>query len=804
MTFRSRTFVVLLSLAALIEGATFFAVLNATHDNFVEQGSRELVLGNLVFDNAVDTRARELALGVGVLTSDFGFKSAVAGGDVRTMESALLNQGNRVGADHGLFIGRNRSIDAATAPIPGLKYGDRFPFATLLNGSRGSDSTMYGVHDLNGSVMQLVVAPVFAPDLIGWAAFGFAVNDELANRINRLTNLQVTFVAGSDAEPRIIASTLSGRERADLVAAAAGARNVPSIVEGQAGEFLVLRRSLAREDAAGISAILSIPMSEVMRAYGPLRLKLIAVMIAALALSILGAHLLSNTVAEPLRRFAAAAKRISEGDYREPVRVSSRDELGTLSAAINDMQSDIEKREQQILHQAKHDALTGLPNRNHIADLLQRAVAEAGRQGKTFAVLLAELDQFKAINDTLGHETGDALLVEVGQRLRAACRDIDTVSRVGGDEFLILLEGADESMARRISARILESLDDSVPVRGMQIRAPVSIGIACYPAHGARAEDIQRRADIAMYSARDSGQRIAAYEAGQDENHLRRLQLVDELRDALENDALTLCFQPKMTLATGAITCVEALVRWVHPTDGFISPEEFIPLAEQSGLIRRLTHSVLRQAFASLRRWHDQGHEIGIAINLSALDLLDEELPEAVAGYLGERGFKTDVLTLEITESAVMQDAAQALKVMERLRASGITLSIDDFGTGQSSLAQLKSLPVDELKIDKSFVMEILDNDDDRTIVQSTIDLGHNMGLSVTAEGVECARSENLLRKLGCDVIQGYHLSRPLTDADLLDWLDERQAAAASATENPDNREIDEASNDRRYSTYAL
>lgn len=785
MTFRTRTFLVLLTLIIMVEGTTFIAVLNATRSNFIEQGARELSLGRVIFDNAIDSRASEVAVAVGVLASDFGFKGVVATGDEATIRSALINHGSRINADLTFLIGRDGKVRATSHELPALAFGSPFPFEALLETGRSRSEPARAVVSVGDSAMQLVVAPVRAPDLIGWVAVGFAIDDVLAQRIEGLTNLQVSFVEIRGNDTRVLASTLAEDDRAGLASATTLADVVsdPRVIELGGQPMLGLRHHLSTGPDYNLDVVLGLPMDEVLAGYAPLRMKLIGIMILALALSAFGARLLARTVSQPLKGLAEAARRISRGNYRETVAVGSDDEIGTLAQAFNNMQQGIRNREEQIVFQSQHDALTGLPNRTLVNDRLHQSIRRSQRSARPFSVLMLDLNGFKDINDTLGHATGDQVLVQVASRLERIGRDCDTVARLGGDEFLILLEDTDLAGARTTAERLVDSIGATVAVQSMQIRAHISVGIACFPIHGQSAEEILRRADIAMYTAKDSDQHIAEYQVGQDEDHLRRLALVNDLRDALDNDELKLYYQPKMDLRTGTVTAVEALVRWPHPMHGMIPPDEFVPLAEQSGYIRALTHAVLVKALSQVQRWRNDGLAMNISINLSALDLLDEKLPDIVQGLLSRYSLTGAVLTLEITESAVMKDTAYARGVMERLREQGIKLSIDDFGTGHASLAQLKRLPVDELKIDKSFVMDLPASLDDAAIVRSTIELGHNMGLSVTAEGVETDQSRNMLTEFNCDVIQGYLLSKPLPEDEFVLWIRGRHAAAVTAAQ---------------------
>ncbi len=429
-------------------------------------------------------------------------------------------------------------------------------------------------------------------------------------------------------------------------------------------------------------------------------------------------------------------------------------------------------------HQATHDALTGLPNRVLLRDRLTQALATAARSRGEVAVLHIDLDRFKEVNDTLGHSWGDRLLLQVGPRVQSVLRAGDTVARLGGDEFAVLLPVVDGvAEAQSVAERIRDALHRRFDVDGVALDIEASIGIAVSPGHGTSSEDLQRNADIAMYVAKEFKAGAVVFAPAEHVVPSSQLTVLGDLRRALEHDdELTVHYQPKYALADGRLEGAEALVRWQHPEHGAVPPAEFIPVAEGTGLILALTERVLDLALAQMRRWADAGHRLPVAVNLSTRCLLDASLPDLVTRLLARHGVPAGLLRLEVTESAVMADVARCLTVLQRLHALGVHLSIDDFGTGYSSMAHLRRLPVDELKIDQSFVQGMTVTEQDAVLVRTAIDLAHNLGLTVVAEGVEGPEHVAVLRELGCDVAQGYHLARPMP-ADALTGLLHRTAA---------------------------
>jgi diguanylate cyclase (GGDEF)-like protein len=443
----------------------------------------------------------------------------------------------------------------------------------------------------------------------------------------------------------------------------------------------------------------------------------------------------------------------------------------SLFPALRRVTRRLERYVNEIQHQALHDSLTGLPNRELFHDRLEQTIALARREAGTSAVLLIDLDRFKEINDTLGHQSGDILLEHVGRTLSAVVRESDTVARLGGDEFAVVAPRTDVEGALLLADKLREELGRPSNVMGIDLEIDASFGIALFPEHGTDADTLLRHADVALYISKDA-HAPSVYEKEHDHYSPERLALVTDLRRAVSSgNELVVHFQPQADVRTGHIVRAEALVRWQHPTRGLIGPDTFLPLAEHTGLMRPLTRIVLEASVVQCRAWRDAGLDVAIAVNISGRDLLDVALPDEVAATLERFGVPADRLELEITENTILTDPVRARAVLARLSELGVTLAIDDFGAGYSSLGYLKRLPVDVLKIDRSFVMNMSSDENDAVIVRSTIDLGHNLGLRVVAEGVEDELAMQTLGKLDCDIAQGYYLGRPAPADDLLQIL---------------------------------
>ena len=462
-------------------------------------------------------------------------------------------------------------------------------------------------------------------------------------------------------------------------------------------------------------------------------------------------------------------------------------ENGSVVAMVEDISArkrtelELERQAQINQHQALHDQLTGLPNRTLFSERISQAILRARRQGTKLAVALVDLDRFKDINDSLGHSVGDRLLVKVGELMGQALRASDTVARLGGDEFgLVLPELSTKDALVPVLDRLQVALERPIQLEDLPIGIEVSIGIAFYPDHGAEAQTLIQRADVAMYEAKRNGFTHAFYDDTGHAYDVANLTLVAELRRALAEHELVLNYQPKAELASGEITSVEALVRWQHPQRGLVAPDAFIPLAQETSLIGPLTLYVIEEALRQIHAWQQEGIELRVAVNLSTRNLLDRALPKQVAALLERCGVAAELLELEVTETSMLASPTRARAVLDELADLGIRLSIDDFGTGYSSLAYLRELPVDEIKIDRSFVMGMVEQAGDAVIVRSTVDLGRNLGLEVVAEGVETAEQWDRLRDLGCDTAQGYYLSRPMPGTEMRAWLRQWRAQTSA------------------------
>ncbi|MDH5572625.1 MAG: EAL domain-containing protein [Gammaproteobacteria bacterium] len=439
------------------------------------------------------------------------------------------------------------------------------------------------------------------------------------------------------------------------------------------------------------------------------------------------------------------------------------------------MAKKLDKQNQQLIYQATHDALTNLPNRSYLFQQLNRLIQTEKKSDTRIVLYFMDLDGFKELNDTLGHTYGDSLLKLIASRLSPERIECDLIARMGGDEFALLkVHGKDDNIHEFIQL-IMSKLADPISFEGIEYQIRGSIGVAMYPFHGTNPESIIQHAEVAMYKAKDKTTNYVIYSKEDNPNSIRRLKLISELHTAVKNKELLVYYQPKIDLQKKRISGVEALVRWNHPQLGFISPVEFIPLAEQVGLITHITDQVLLKTIQNWNKWHQMGIELHVAVNISSKEFEDPSLPAKVLNYLKDWHMPSSFLTLEITESIMMGNIDHTLTLLQHLRDIHIKLSIDDFGTGFSSLSYLRQLPVSELKIDRSFVMEMLKHSNDLKIVKTIINLAHILDFNVVAEGIEDLKTFNTLTELGCDSAQGFYMAKPMPAEELEKWCAESE-----------------------------
>lgn len=768
-----RVVTLFIALILAVQIAGFFAIRDAINSNARAAIKAELKIGERIFGRLLDQNAQKLIQGANVLAKDYAFLEAIASRDNETIKSALMNHGERIGASLSMLIGIDRGISVSTSPALSASFQQSI-LPLLLQAEQSGSAARSAIVD--GHPYQLVMIPIKAPVTISWVLMAVPIDKGIAADMQETSALEVSiFTSAIDGKWNTDVSTLaSGQAQrlAQQIPVSEGNKLLTFDFKIEDEDYSARVVKLAQDEKFGTIAVLQLSISEAVAPYKKLQFNLLLLTIFGILSASILSIITAKRITGPVRQLVETAKRLGAGDYSVSIEVKRQDEIGDLAQTFISMRDGIAHREHEISKLAYWDPLTGLPNRALFVSMLKDAIAHARNKDESCYVLMMDLDRFKHVNDVMGHSFGDLLLIQVGNRLCAELGQGATKpARLGGDEFAILLSNANQAAAEDLARRILLSLEKPISLDDQTVDLGAGIGIAGFPANASDAETLLSRAEVAMYAAKRRNSGAVTYIPEIDQSSQQSLSLLSELRTALEQQNFRLYVQPKVALDSGKVIAVEALIRWIHPERGFIYPDQFIPFAEQTGFIRQLTLWVLDQAAQLCHVWIEQGVQLKMSVNLSTRDLLDQDLPEKFSAVLGRHQVTPTAFCLEITESAIMDDPVRAQQTLEKLHAMGFDLSIDDFGTGYSSLAYLKRLPVDELKIDKSFVLKMEQDADDTKIVKSTIDLGHNMGLRVVAEGVENLEVMRLLKELGCDQAQGYFISKPMPSENLMTWL---------------------------------
>ncbi|MDE2049823.1 MAG: EAL domain-containing protein [Gammaproteobacteria bacterium] len=762
-SFRKRLLVLIIGLAVLTQTVTLFAVLASTSRSVEAHAAEQLSAAGSFVDQLIRFRADQLANGVAVLAEDFGFREAVASGDGPTMLSAAGNNARRIGADLVLLLDTHGRVLASNAP-PDARGGA--PIGDLLLGNSIGRRNRPQFIVLGRRTYQFFLAPVRTPETIAWVAMGFAVDDALARKIRDLAGVQVTLAIQRSSGFASVASSLPQADRSALGSATgvtASEKGAARVVRLADSSYLTFVQPVDSR-GVGLEAILQKPMAAVLAPYRELRDSLLLIDGVAILLAAAIGIILGRSATRPLGELVLAAQRIQQGRYDTAVTIRGGDEFRSLAATFDTMQRTIADREADITRHAYYDSLTGLPNRTLAERRLSDLLADPERP-EALALILILVRSVREISATFGQDVGDEVVREVGRRLSRNVAAGHVLACLGESRFLVIAPGFSAERARIYVDQLASALRGGFHLSGMTLELALNAGICAYPDHGAGAGELLQRVQIALADADDARLRVASYEPGRDEQHRRRLTLITGLRAAADRHELTLKYQPKVDMTTRTVKSLEALVRWQHATLGPVSPGEFVPLAESAGASRLLTNWVLGAAICQLGEWRRSGLSVQVAVNLSAPDILDPDLGDSILRLLAQERLDPASLLLEITESAVMRDPELAARHMQPLRAAGLQFAIDDFGTGHSSLSQLSRLPVDEVKIDRSFISQAAGGGSAAAIVASTIELAHGMSLSVVAEGVERPDAWNLLKRLGCDCAQGYLISPPIEAA---------------------------------------
>jgi len=768
-SFQARISLFLALLLLLVIGAVYFAVKAVTITVASDQAQEQLKTGSRVFERFMELRWRRIQYGLNWLTNDSDFREAAINGSPSLIQRALLEFESSLRGSELFVLDLNGKI--LTSTLKGLPAEQAFPYAKALKlARRGSQTMVIGV--LEGRPYMMVQGVVLAPLPVVRVVSAMPMDDVFASELSSLSNLEVSFLTVKQGESGVLKGTQPDWMSASIIdfvnEHTPGSKIHFSEIHGKRflGQLLQLANSGDPQNGQ-VMAVLQSPLDQTMQAFDSLDRKFLLISLGALLASLLGALWLARAVSRPVSLLAEAAQRIGRGNYETPVQLKRRDELGFLAKAINAMQSGIAVREKQLAHNALHDPLTDLPNRTLAMERLGSAI----NARRSVVLIYLGIENYRVINESFGPGGGELIMRESARVMLDTLRERDTAARITGNEFLLLLESTQIDAGVAMADRLYALLKRPLSIDGHEVSLGVCMGIAVYPLNGQNAEELINRAAIARRDAAALPGYLQVYQQDRDLAHQRQIQLIRDLRSAASEGQLLLHYQPKLDIRSGHVRQAEALLRWQHPELGMISPAEFIPLAERTGSMFLLTGWVMEEGIRQLAEWNHKGLHLQLSLNISAEDLHGDNLLKTVERLLKRYQLSAEQLIFEITESTAMRDPEHSLGVLEKLRDGGISLSVDDFGTGYSSLAHLKRLPVQELKIDQSFIRNLDETSEDAVIVRSTIEMSHNLGLKVVAEGVEHQHTLELLERWHCDTAQGYLISRPMDAVAFEAWV---------------------------------
>ncbi len=732
-------------------------------DTITDSARQSATTASHYFRQQLGVRAEEVAGAVGVLVEDFGFRDAVASGDHATILSAVDNQSSRIGATaYSIRMNDGRTISAANTPYSVSGFADNEMAMTVK------------ITAINNVPHLIISTPVGNPSILGILTLGFEMSDSFVEQMKELVGADISFVAGaSGASERGLFSTLPGadnrrdaRQRiATMEAVSAGSPTVLDIADQR---FMTTRVEL--QSAELFDAYLHIPMTDEASAFRRVGVQLSLLGGGAFLLVLVMSSWLSRRLTRPLGELGTAAAKIGDGDYHVTIPKQSIREFSQLGDAFSAMQKAVDEREQAIFQQARRDDLTGLPNRLAAIECISRLI-DNGKGGSPFVLLSVDIHHLREINDSLGHDTGDNLLRWLGRTLQANCLRDSTVCRIASDDFLVIMPGANETDANAVAKQLFQATESSAKMdQDLKARIRINIGASLFPGHGQSPEALIRAAEQAMYKAKEQRSILQVYDASDDARRKRRLDLAYALRGAIANNEISLNLQPAIAFANPLEVYADALLRWESPSYGTISTDEFIFLAENSGQIAELNAWALEQTCALIADWQRRRIAVPVSINVSRHDLEDPGFVTRFIETSRRHGIEKSMITLQISENLAASSLEQARETLSRLRRQRVRIAIGHFGSGRSSLALLRDLAVDEIRIDRSFFRGNLKTLSEKAIVESIVQLAHQLGIQVVAEGVESKELLVMLKAMNVDGAQGYFLSRPLPPQQFEIW----------------------------------
>ncbi|KPH96549.1 diguanylate phosphodiesterase [Pseudoalteromonas porphyrae] len=761
---KNRIIILCVGLVLLTTMVSLFSFWWSTSEFNEKKVTQDINVAENVYKQYLSAKQSLLLTAAKVLTSDFGFKQAVATRDADTISSVLYNHSQRINADLMLLLDLSGKLISSNTPQQNFSNDLVQLMSELLNNSEQSNFVV-----LNNELYQVILLPVKAPRTVAYSLVGFKIDESVVLELKNLTGLDVSFIAKGD----------------DLVRSSLLERPVPFIpteyfhkktTSRIFGEQLVYRNrdlSLPSLNQHSVNVMLSADLTQSYSEFERLFFTLMFLAAITIVIGIFTSSLLAKNLTMPLSQLASLARQFARGNYSvDAMSKKQSSEISTLIDAFKNMGNDIQEREQQISFAAKHDTLTGFYNRSAMLEVLNEQL----NKDREYTLVAIDIRGLRHINDKLGPRIGDDCLKAVAGRIAEFSDEFGGLhARIGGDEFLTVFPSDGSQNFKNDIVGLMAQLQACYTIQKLKINLRFSTGVVQYPAQGLKADDLIRRVLIAVDNGENAHESIHYYQAGEDEEHLERLVMIDELKQAIADDdgQLFMTYQPKLNIASQKIDKVESLIRWQQKDGRWISPELFIDLAEQSGLIVELTEWVIKTVIKQVEQWQKNGIYMQAAINVSAQDIAYPGFHSNLVSTLKNYSVAPALITIELTERDMIENEEKGIQALENLKAIGVKISLDDYGVGQTSLGRLKMLPIDELKLDKCFILKLDESEKDQFIVESTITLGHQLGFSVVAEGVETAGSLELLKSMKCDHVQGYYLSRPLKADVFEQWLKE-------------------------------
>tara|TARA_R110001583_G_scaffold22238_1_gene83540 strand:- start:12772 stop:15111 length:2340 start_codon:yes stop_codon:yes gene_type:complete len=762
---QNKIFLLFVMLLLMVQAIAFWTLYSGKKNQESAEINHRLTTAKIVFTELFERRLEYLSAFSETVAKDYGLKE-VFNEDTRSLLFALNNHRQRLDADLAMTISADGIVNGQLQRIfvdgeQRIRQGNERDSVFRFKEWLAKDESAH-LYLIDNALYQISLSAVKVGNkTLGWIAFGFQIDDRLAKEFKKITALSTDFILKNGNDWRLISIPSDNENYQQSLSLAM------HVIEDTASDEYISTYSFITEfDGQELAVVMHGLRANFVVLLQEQWWKFLFLAVLTLLLSLTSAYFIAGSISNPIKRLVAQAKVIASGDYHQKVTLNDNNEIGQLAEEFNQMQAAVLQREEAITHGAYHDSLTDLPNRN----MLNKTLAQLIALKEPFLVLHLNLSRLKDVNDTLGHDVGDEVIKELANRLKNLSKtpDFKAIAHLGADEFILLNSNLE---TEEVISKLTSVLEPVFDYQGISLQLQSRVGVAIYPENAVDPKVLLQMADTALHSTRAKGKLLQIYQPDLDVNTVERLSLINDLKKAIPAGELELHFQPKMCLKTKKVTHAEALVRWKHPLLGMIPPDDFIYIAEQTGQIKALTRWVFTTALAQYNTWKIQGIDLNIAVNISAENLKESDFLAFICQSRMTANVPAQKITIEVTESSVVEDPVAAIKLLGEFKNHGMKLSIDDYGTGYSSLAQLKQLPVHELKIDKSFIQHLEQDEDDQIIVRSTIELAHNMGLHVVAEGIEDEFALNWLTEHGCELAQGYYISRPKPAIELTPWL---------------------------------